>query len=767
MSAEHTELTPLRTPPADRPLAPSVACAACGSLLDPLRTERALVFEDGFRFLCDASCLTSYRQGARADRAAPTRVARPGVTPVASPRAQLNRMQLTPMPEPPKLPLRAVWAGATCAGLALLVGLFAEHAIAAHLSAALCFVCIAISLALSRHWRAELGVLGWIVGPLGAALATMGAHQAALQAALQVANQIAQEPVAQRALHAVAREVALSPGRSAWLSMAGAALACGAVLARAVLDRIGTVPVRSALAALVHELPSRAHIPIKNTADPLAMALDQVDVGTIRTGEEVIARRGEVVAVDGVAQAGEARVLPFPQATTPVRRVAGDPVLAGARIVSGSLRLLATRVGDERALVRLSRIGTPLDRAPSPLARWSEHVQSLGPAAAGVIAVGIALMEGEQSAALAAAGCVLLAAPMLALIRSVSSPLAAAAASAGARGIAFHNGRDLDVLGRASAVALPPHGVLTEVRPLLVECHTLDGSNMDALLGLCASAERTALPHPIARAIEQFAEARRVPVLEVRRPVMHVGLGVTALSPEGEALVVGSRRLLLQEGISVAAADAEAARAETKGRVPIFVALGGRIRAVMTLQYELRVGARPAIQRLFDMGLEVVLLTGAHRGAVQGLATALDIEHVKADLLPEERGQQVRALRETGGTAAVIGRPFDDDAALAAADAGIVLAGAGGSAADKAVALVSDDVRDAAAALWIARAARDSGLRGATTAAVVFGLVVAAAMTGLIAPGIAAAFAASVDAYCLTLGARLLRRIALRLPARS
>ena len=115
----------------------------------------------------------------------------------------------------------------------------------------------------------------------------------------------------------------------------------------------------------------------------------------------------------------------------------------------------------------------------------------------------------------------------------------------------------------------------------------------------------------------------------------------------------------------------------------------------------------------------------------------------------------------------MIGRPADDDAALSAADAGIVLAGAGGSAADKAVALVSDDVRDAAAALWIARAAHDASLRGTATASIAFSLVVAAAVTSLLAPGIAAVIAAGVDAYCLTLGARLLRRIALRLPARS
>ena len=152
---------------------------------------------------------------------------------------------------------------------------------------------------------------------------------------------------------------------------------------------------------------------------------------------------------------------------------------------------------------------------------------------------------------------------------------------------------------------------------------------------------------------------------------------------------------------------------------------------------------------------------------MQALASGLDIEHVKAELLPEDRGAQVRSLRDAGGIVAALGRPGEDDAALAAADAGILLGAAGGSAAERAVALVSDDVRDAAAALWIARAARDSAWRGVIVAGAAFGVVVAAASASLVVPGIAALIAIGVDAYCLPSGARLLQRIGRRLPARS
>jgi Cu+-exporting ATPase len=474
--------------------------------------------------------------------------------------------------------------------------------------------------------------------------------------------------------------------------------------------------------------------------------------------------------VDGVVQAGEGRVLPYPSATTPLRRGIGDPLLAGATVVEGALRVLATRVGDERSLPRLARFGPRHERKASALLRLSAFVARFG----GLCALGLALLvvlisnrSGGSSGPLAAASAVLLSAPLLALRRAAESPLRAAAAMAGARGIVFHSAGALDTLGRTTLVAMSPHGVLTETRPEVVELHTLDASDKDELMAIAAAAEVAASNHPITDALDRFARERGLPELEVRRPVYHPGRGVTAISPQGQPFVIGSRRLLLEEGVSVAAADAEAARAEASERTPIFISLDGRVRAIMTLHYELRVSARPAIQRLYDLGLEVVLLTGDQRGAVQALAAGLDIEHLKAELLPEERGQEVRSLRGAGGTVAVLGRAGEDEPALAAADAGIVFSAAGGAAVERAVALVGDDVRDAAAALFIARAARDSAWGAVAVAGAAFALIVAAAGAGLIVPGIAALLTVGVDAYCLPAGTRLMHRIALRLPARS
>ena len=173
------------------------------------------------------------------------------------------------------------------------------------------------------------------------------------------------------------------------------------------------------------------------------------------------------------------------------------------------------------------------------------------------------------------------------------------------------------------------------------------------------------------------------------------------------------------------------------------------------------------MQRLIDLGVEVVLISGDHRGTVEALAKHLDIGHVKAELLPDERGAEVRRLRETGGVVATVGRRGHDDAALAAADVQVVLGAAGGVEDERAVSLTSEDVRDAAAALWLARAARRAAWRGTLAAALGGAFFVALAAFGVAAPAVAALFALGVDAYALPSAARLLRRIELRLPSRG
>lgn len=734
-------LVPLRSPPADRPLAPPASCAACGADVDPLRAAHVLSFEDGLRFLCGERCLSDFRRGVRSRRkpVTPASGTPRHHTPLSSRPPPPGASPATGIPLPTELPTSfRQWLGAgfAAAAIALVLGLFSEPG-AALASAASTSLAALIALRLGAPAIRDVGLLAWALGPIGA----LGAAYAAYGAA--------------------------ASGNGGRFGLCGAAIASAALLVRASFDSQTRAPIERAVTDLLARWPQRVYVPVKQASDPLAVATARVEANRVRTGEEIVAMKGHVLAVDGVVQAGGASVLPYPGATTTVRRAIGDGVLAGATVIDGALRVLATRVGEDRALSRIVRFGRANERDAAPLLRLAADVVRYGSPAVVLLALAAVALAGSRglTSPLSAASAVLIAAPLLALRRGTEWAFIGGAASAGARGIVFQHGSALEHAGHVNMVAMAPHRTLTEGKPEVVEVHFLGSGDNTELLALVAAAEHAVGEHPIARAIAEFASSQGLPQLDVRRAVSVAGRGVTAIAPNGEEIVIGSRRLLLDHSVSVATADADAARAEAAGRTAIFVAVAGRVRAVITLQDHLRVGARAAIQRMFDMDLEVVLLTGAQRRPIEELAAGLDIAHVKAELLPEERGHEVRSLREAGARVAVIGYPVEDDAALSTADVGIVLGAAGSPAGEKAVALVGEDVRDAASALWIARATRDAALSSTVLALIGFAAIVGAAAAGLLEPFVAALFSLCIDAYALRAGARLLRRIALRLPA--
>lgn len=730
----------------------------CGSPVDPLRAREVLLLEDGFRYLCDARCRDRFRAGERVQsgparrtpranpRATPSKGA-PASEPTAAPRRP--RASTPPArahapvaePQPPGLEIWQ-WLGMLTTGSALVLGLIPTAFPVALTSVALTCATAAITLHASAPLRREVGFLPYVIGPLGVVLAALAALWAR-----------ANDP-------------------QAWGPLVGAAVAAGAVFARIWTDREALRPVSEKLAYLRATIPDTVRIPIEDADNPFEMGLEPVSTDAIRTGEQVLGLEGEVIAVDGVVQAGDARVLLHPGAVTPVRRRPGDPLLAGARVVEGAVRLLVTRVGEDRGLVRPARFGRGAGphRETASIGRLAQELVRWGGVGVVIGALGgLALVDADGLAGqLSAAAAVLVAAPLLTLRRTAESPWVAAGATAGERGIVYASARAMDAAGRVTVVALCTHGTVTDGTPEVVEVHGVDEDvDTDRVVALIAGAEAASNGHPLAVAIRRYAERRGIAPEAVRRATVLPGRGVTALGPEGEPIVLGNRQLLLDEGVSVAVADAEAGRAEERGDTVLFAAIGGRVRAVVAMQDNVRLGARAAAQRLFDLHVEVVLVSGDHRTTAEALARNLGITHVRADLLPEERGAEVARLREHGGAVAAVGHGDRDGAALAGADVPVVLEGAGAPAGERGIGLVTGDLRDAAAALWIARAARTASWRATLTTVAGGTLLVTGAAIGWLAPGLAGVLAVALDAWALPAGARLLRRISLRIPTRA
>ncbi|AUX38629.1 cation-translocating P-type ATPase [Sorangium cellulosum] len=427
----------------------------------------------------------------------------------------------------------------------------------------------------------------------------------------------------------------------------------------------------------------------------------------LRPGELVQVDAGEVVPVDLTVTGGDIEVLPWIGATTSARRRDGDPVVAGATVVRGRLLGACTFAGGDRAVARVLLDPRRRADALAPIAQASRALTERWALVAAAIAALSAFVAGRAPVEIAMTAAAVLAALSTAITAAIASVHVARGILLGLRrGIVYKSADAWDRAGRVSIVVFCARGTLLLGEPELAELEaTGQKLTPSDVLALAAGAERTE-EHPVATAIVRAARARGLRPDGVRNPNFHPGLGVTAVTSSGEELCVGNRALMLEQRISIAAAESRVAELEALGRTVVLVAVGARLVGLIGLQDGLRPGARAAIQHLLDAQIEPVLMSGDARETCEAIGRSLDIDHIRPEILPAERGAEVRRLIDAGTSVAVLGHAGVDDAALGAADVSVALGAAGSAPADFAVVLASDDVRDAALSLALAHRTR-------------------------------------------------------------
>ena len=538
--------------------------------------------------------------------------------------------------------------------------------------------------------------------------------------------------------------------------------ACGAVFSVTLHDpraesHAAYVGLASAGALLVDLLVSRSRRDVADARARIASALairtrvvrgetsSEVDASQVRPGEQVVVEAGEAIGVDGIVGAGDAEIAPWVDSPVVLTKREGDAVVAGATVISGRLRITATFTGGERAWLKLGQSSASRVDVTAPLVVLARRTVERGaPIAALLVGGAIYAMNGGWPEVIIAASAGAYTVAGLAAVAAAALAHARGHIAAQRRGIVYKDAEAFDAAARAEIAVVCSRGtiLLGEPEIVAVEAIVAGGGRGSTpapvspirtapeetarVLSLAAGAEM-ASNDAFAAAVLRAARARGVRPENVRSALVHSGLGVTALAPNGDKVIVGSRAFLLQERVSVAIADARATELEAQGRSVLLVALGERLVGLLALQDGLRPGARAAVQRLHDARIEPVFLSGEARDTCETIARALDIEHVRPEILPGDRGAEVRALADGGRIVAAVGHPASDDGALGAADVSVAMTAAGAAPGEWAIALASDDVRDAALALTVPRACRER----AKTAALIGGAAQGVCLLGV------------------------------------
>ncbi len=407
----------------------------------------------------------------------------------------------------------------------------------------------------------------------------------------------------------------------------------------------------------------------------------EVPLADVRLGDIVVVRPGERVPVDGVVRNGESAVdeSMLTGESMPVEKAPGSGVFAGTINRSGAFRFEARKVGRGTVLRQMIEMVKQAQGSRAPVARLADVVSgwfTLGVLIAALVTFAAWLFFAPFAAAMVNAVAVLIIACPCALGLATPTAIMVGTGRGAEHGILIKGGEALETAYRIDTVVLDKTGTLTLGRPRVVRITPASGYSEQELLRLAASAERYS-EHPLAKAILEAAAERGIVLAEATGFSATAGFGVRAAIEDREVIV---------------------------GKPGVQVSVDGTLAGSIEIADQNKPEAADAVRRLRDLGLDVWMITGDHAAAAERAAREAGIDHVLADMLPDQKVAAIRKLQAQGKRVAMVGDGVNDAPALAQANLSIAM-GTGSDVALEAgdITLMRGNLNGIAEALQLSR----------------------------------------------------------------
>ena len=517
---------------------------------------------------------------------------------------------------------------------------------------------------------------------------------------------------------------------------------------------------------------------LMNLAPPMAVVLrdgEEVEVATsdVQTGDLVLVRPGARIPVDGMVEDGESEVdeSMVTGESLPVHKSPGESVVGATINKNGTLRIRATKVGADAALAQIVRLVQEAQNSKAPGQRladraafWLVLVALIGGALTllGWLAAG----EAFAVALLFAITVVVITCPDALGLATPTAIMVGTGLGAG-RGVLFKNAGAIEAAAGIDTVVLDKTGTLTRGEPEVTDFIT--AGPVEDVLPLVAAVEKES-EHPLAEAIVRYATTQGFAPMVADGFENIPGHGAVA-SVEGRRVVVGNARLMEREGIGLGEMGSRGEELAAGGRTAVLASVDGVVRAVIGIADALRETSAQAVRDLHDLGIEVVMLTGDNRATAERIAALAGIDTVIAEVVPEDKADQIRRLQTEGKKVTMVGDGVNDAPALATADLGIAI-GAGTDVAIETadIVLMRSDPLDVPTALRIGRGTRRK-MRQNLAWAVGYNAIALPIAAGLLYPSLGwvlrpewAALSMSGSSFIVATNAVLLKRLSLPVP---
>ena len=430
----------------------------------------------------------------------------------------------------------------------------------------------------------------------------------------------------------------------------------------------------------------------------------------IVAGDTVIVRQGGRIPVDGVITDGHAAVdeSAITGESLPVEKIPGDAVTSATVTSSGYLELRATRVGGDTTLSQIIRLMEEAASSKAPISRLADRISGIFVPAVMAISLTAALLWAfvggmDVRFCLSIAIAVLVISCPCALGLATPVAIMVGTGQAAQQGILIKSAESLELLHKVQTVVLDKTGTVTMGQPRVTDILCVPGVTEEELLCVAASAEKPS-EHPLAHAIVEESQARHIPLCPVSGFRSVPGGGIQA-TLSGEAVLAGNAGYLAQNGVSLAAMEADAHRLAEDGKTPLFFAESGHLLGCIAVADVVKPDSAKAIAALRRMGRRVVLLTGDNQRTANAIARQIGVDQVIAQVLPQDKAKCVAQLQQQGQRVAMVGDGVNDAPALAQADVGLAIGAGTDIAIESAdVVLMKISLLDIPAAMDLSRA---------------------------------------------------------------
>lgn len=435
-----------------------------------------------------------------------------------------------------------------------------------------------------------------------------------------------------------------------------------------------------------------------------------IPIEEVVPGDVIVVRPGEKIPVDGVIVKGESSIdeSMLTGESIPAEKHVGDTVIGATINKHGSFEFKTTKVGSETALAQIIRLIEDAQNSKAPIQAFADRISAWFVPAVLIIAVltfvvwFFILGAGITFSLMAFTSVIVIACPC-ALGLATPTAIMVGTGKGAEHGVLIKGGEPLQAATGLQAIVFDKTGTLTKGKPELTDVVSFGSLDEDEVLAIAASLEKLS-EHPLAEAIVNYAEEESIELREVKNFKAIPGHGIQG-SVDGVEYLIGNRKLMMDlPQSSLQKIERKMRKLEEAGKTAMLIASKSDVIGMVAVADTIKETTVEAITRLKKKGLELYMITGDNERTARAIAQMAGIDNVLAEVLPEDKAQEIKKIQERGLKVAMVGDGINDAPALAQADLGIAM-GSGTDVAMEAggIVIIKNDLRDVLTAIDLSR----------------------------------------------------------------